>query len=132
MPLPWILSAHDEAALRARATALKAHLEAHPQQQIADVGWSLVAGHAHLERRAVAVGDDRHALLDALGLIASGEPAPGVARGDAHAGAPSMLAFVFPGQGSQWPGMALQLAAESPLFAASLRACEDALSSHID
>ncbi len=128
-PLPWVLSAHDEAALREQASRLQAHLEARPELRPADVGWSLVAGRAHLGRRAVAVGDDRDALLIALRAIASGEPAPGVARGSA--GPADKLAFVFPGQGSQWPAMALDLAAASPLFAESLRACEAALAPHI-
>ena len=129
-PLPWVLSAHDEATLRAQATQLHDHLEAHPQLDPADVGWSLVAGRAHLRRRAVAVGADRAALLGGLAAIATGEPAPGVACGTGAA--QSTLAFVFPGQGSQWPGMALELAAASPLFAQSLRWCEAALSPYID
>ncbi len=129
-PLPWVLSAHDEAALRAQAARLRDQLEAHPRLEAADVGWSLVAGRVQQGRRAVAVGADRSALLGGLAAIASGEPAPGVARGDAAA--QRTIAFVFPGQGSQWPGMALELAAASPLFAQSLRWCETALSPHID
>ncbi len=129
-PLALVLSANDEPALREQATRLRDQLEAHPQLEPADVGWSLVAGRAQLGRRAVAVGADRAALLGGLAAIATGEPAPGVARGDAAA--QNMVAFVFPGQGSQWPGMALELAAASPLFAQSLRWCEAALSPHID
>jgi len=128
-PLPWILSAPDEGGLRAGADELHAHLLAHPQLDPADVGWSL-ARRPQLERRAVAIGDNRAALLAALAAIAGGEPAPGVARGSAVAR--GTLAFVFPGQGSQWPGMALELAAASPPFAASLQACEAALRPHID
>jgi acyl transferase domain-containing protein/acetyltransferase-like isoleucine patch superfamily enzyme len=133
MPLPWVLSAADEPSLRERAAALSAHLAARPELEAADVGWSLVGGHAHAPRRAVAVGADRAALVAGLDAIASGVPARGVARGDAGTNPhPPTLVFVFPGQGSQWPGMALALAAESPLFADSLRACEAALSPHID
>jgi acyl transferase domain-containing protein/NADPH:quinone reductase-like Zn-dependent oxidoreductase/acetyltransferase-like isoleucine patch superfamily enzyme/acyl carrier protein len=128
--LPWVLCAHDELSLREHAGVLRAHLEARPQLEFADVGWSLVAGRTHLQRRAVAVGEDRAALLAALGAIAAGQPAPGVARGSA--GPPGTLAFVFPGQGSQWPGMALDLAAASPIFAESLQACEAALAPHIE
>ena len=69
-PLPWVLSAHDEAALRAHAAELRAYVEARPQLAPADVGWSLVAGREHLPRRAVVVGDDREALLAGLQAVA--------------------------------------------------------------
>jgi acyl transferase domain-containing protein len=129
-PLPWVLSAPDEPGLREQAERLRTHLEAHPSLDPPDVGWSLVSGRAHLPRRAVAVGADRAALLAGLGAIASGDPAPGVARGSA--GTAGMVAFVFPGQGSQWPGMALELAAAAPVFARSLKECEAALAPHIE
>jgi mycoketide-CoA synthase len=44
----------------------------------------------------------------------------------------SGVAFIFPGQGSQWPGMATGLAAASPVFAAHLNECADALAPYCD
>ncbi len=38
--------------------------------------------------------------------------------------------FVFPGQGSQWPGMAAALLRESPEFARSIHECAEALDAH--
>ncbi|OSP38845.1 hypothetical protein B7767_34905, partial [Streptomyces sp. 13-12-16] len=52
-PLPWILSARSDAALRGQARALLAHLDAHPGLTPADVALSLVTRRATLERRAV-------------------------------------------------------------------------------
>ena len=40
--------------------------------------------------------------------------------------------FVFPGQGSQWLGMATDLIDTSPAFAASMQECANALAPHID
>ena len=39
--------------------------------------------------------------------------------------------FVFPGQGSQWDGMAVGLLDESPVFAECLRECGEALSRYV-
>ncbi|PWS46881.1 polyketide synthase, partial [Streptomyces sp. ZEA17I] len=41
-------------------------------------------------------------------------------------------ALVFPGQGSQWTGMARELLATSPAFRDRLAACDAALSAHVD
>ncbi|MFK4273908.1 acyltransferase domain-containing protein, partial [Streptomyces milbemycinicus] len=40
--------------------------------------------------------------------------------------------FVFPGQGAQWVGMAVDLLESSPVFAESVAECEAALSAHVD
>ena len=128
--VPWVVSGNDEAALRAQAGRVKEHVEARPELHPVDVGWSLATGRARLGRRAVVVGAEREALLAGLGAVAAGAPAPGVARGTA--GPAGRVAFVFPGQGSQWPGMALALWESSPVFAKSIEACEAALAPYVD
>ena len=39
---------------------------------------------------------------------------------------------MFPGQGAQWAGMAVELWDSSPVFAASMRACSAALTPFVD
>jgi acyl transferase domain-containing protein len=68
-------------------------------------------------------------LLDGLGELASGEAAEGVVRGVAHEGRP---VFVFPGQGAQWEGMAVELLDSSAVFRDSLGACERAFEGLVD
>ncbi|MGW6711471.1 amino acid adenylation domain-containing protein [Streptomyces globisporus] len=41
-------------------------------------------------------------------------------------------AFVFPGQGAVWPGMAVELLDSSPVFARRMGECADALAPHVD
>src|SRR5690349_2765200 len=43
-----------------------------------------------------------------------------------------MTVLVFPGQGSQWPGMASDLLDASEVFAGRLRQCADAIEAHVD
>ncbi|MEV7094000.1 type I polyketide synthase [Amycolatopsis sp. NPDC051045] len=121
-PVPWVLSARSADALRGQAQALLARVDDAP----ADIGFSLVTTRASLPHRAVVVGD----LAAGLGALADGTPAADVVTG--VAGTPGKVALVFPGQGSQWAGMALELADSSPVFAARLAECATALESFVD
>ncbi|MFI1972824.1 type I polyketide synthase [Streptomyces cinnamoneus] len=127
--VPWVLSAQDEAGLRAQAVNLRSFLttaDPHP----VDVAWSLASTRSMLAHRAVIVGADRDELLRGLDAVANGEPAQGVVTG--VAGSPSGAVFVFPGQGSQWTGMALELIDTAPVFAERMRECAAALSAFVD
>ncbi len=121
-PVPWVLSARSAEALRGQARALLARADESP----ADIGFSLATTRASLPHRAVVNGD----FPAGLAALAEGSPAADVVTG--VAGAPGKVALVFPGQGSQWAGMALELAESSPVFAARLDECAAALESFVD
>ncbi|WP_431772426.1 type I polyketide synthase [Streptomyces cucumeris] len=124
--LPWLLSARSAEALRAQAARLLDHLARTGGCDVADVSLSLTGRTAH-EHRAVLVGD-RDRLPAALKELAAGaSPAVG---GIAHTGGP--VAFVFPGQGAQWAGMARDLLVASPAFADRMRDCAAALAPHVE
>ncbi|MFF6783043.1 SDR family NAD(P)-dependent oxidoreductase [Streptomyces sp. NPDC012510] len=129
-PVPWLLSARGETALRSQAAKLLIGLENHPDVRPQDVGFSSAVSRAALEHRAVVVGSDREELLRGVAAVAAGRSDAGVVRGRAGGG-PGPV-FVFPGQGSQWAGMAVELLESSPVFAARMAECEEALSSFVD
>jgi acyl transferase domain-containing protein/acyl carrier protein len=54
------------------------------------------------------------------------EGAPHITKTEANP-APTKVVFVFPGQGSQWPGMALQLLDTEPVFRATMGECDAAI-----
>ncbi|MFF3854993.1 type I polyketide synthase [Micromonospora sp. NPDC002575] len=127
--LPWVLSGRTADALAARARDLAAHLDTVADDALADVGWSLVDTRAAHDHRAVVLAADRAGLTAALGALAAGHPAPDTVTGT---GTPGEVAFVFPGQGSQWVGMAAELLDTAPVFADTFAACAEALRPYVD
>ncbi|WP_327091567.1 SDR family NAD(P)-dependent oxidoreductase [Nonomuraea sp. NBC_01738] len=128
--VPWMLSGRTEPALREQARRLHRHLGARPELDPRDVAGSLALTRAALEHRAVIVGANREELLDGLDVLAAGGEARGIVTGSAVEEA--KVAFVFPGQGSQWAGMADELRATSPVFAARMAECEAALAPYVE
>jgi acyl transferase domain-containing protein/acyl carrier protein len=128
--IPLALSAKSEDALRDSAQRLAAHLRGEPELQPGDVAYSLLTTRSLFEHRAVAVGAKREQLLDALDALALSSDANGLTKGIARS--QQAPVFLFPGQGSQWQGMAADLLETSPHFEQGLGECEEALSPHID
>jgi polyketide synthase 7 len=126
-PLVWALSGRTRKSLRAQAKRLHAFAATASPADLASAGAALV-GRTTLEHRAVVVAADRAELLDALAALAAGTPHPSTVEGVAAADCRPVL--VFPGQGSQWAGMAVDLLEENPVFAARLRECAAALAPH--
>ncbi|MGY1503358.1 SDR family NAD(P)-dependent oxidoreductase [Streptomyces sp. QTS52] len=129
--VPWVLSARTPQALADRARSLlEADLDASP----ADVGHALLSTRTVFPHRAVVLGNDHPARLRALSALARGESTPDVVTApapDASPAGPGPV-FVFPGQGSQWAGMASELLDAQPAFATRWAACERALATCVD
>ncbi|WP_432045126.1 SDR family NAD(P)-dependent oxidoreductase [Streptomyces asiaticus] len=115
--VPWVLSARGAASLRAQAARLHSWLTDRPDHHPADVAWSLATGRSLMAHRAVLVGDRREELLAELAHLADGELTGGTGRAR-----PQRLAMVFPGQGSQRPGMGRELYRTFPRYAAAFDA----------
>ncbi|MFI9276271.1 type I polyketide synthase, partial [Kitasatospora sp. NPDC052896] len=127
--LPLLLSAKTEPALRAQARRLAAHLGEHPDLELVNAAHALATRAQH-EHRAVVIGQGRDELLTGLAALADGQAAADVVTGSPEH--PGRTVFVFPGQGSQWEGMARQLLDESTVFRGHLQACAEALAPHTD
>ncbi|MCK1833994.1 SDR family NAD(P)-dependent oxidoreductase [Micromonospora sp. R42003] len=128
--LPWLLSARTPQALAGQARRLREHLAARPDQRPLDVAWSLATSRGAFDSRAVLVAASAQRVADALDALAEGRPDPAVTRGEARP--TGRCVFVFPGQGSQWLGMGLDLLDQAPVFAERMAACDAALRPYLD
>nr|BBC48388.1 polyketide synthase type I [Streptomyces sp.] len=128
--VPLVLSARTAAAVREQARRLHSHLTDHPDLAPAQVAGSLVTTRSTFDERAVFLGADRAELLDGLDNVVQGVPDARTVAGRAVGGRD--VVFVFPGQGGQWAGMALELREAFPVFAETLRACAEALAEHVE
>ncbi len=110
-----LLSARSPAALLALAQRLDSHLLAQPSLDLASVASTLRLGRrAFAFRRALLCRD----LADAHSQLATLRPPEAPCSST-----PPPLAFLFPGQGSQYPGMTAQLYAGEPPFRAAVDEC---------
>ncbi|MFH9619485.1 SDR family NAD(P)-dependent oxidoreductase, partial [Streptomyces pratensis] len=128
-PLPWTVSARDEAALSAQAAQLRDAIIADPDLDLLDVAHTLATARSVHERRAVIVADDREAFLDGLTALAATGTAPGLVRGTETRGRTAVL---FSGQGSQRSGMGRALYDTYPTFADAFDAVCAQLDRHLE
>jgi acyl transferase domain-containing protein len=116
-----VLSARNEVGLGAAADRLASHLEAHPTQLLADVAYTLQVGRRPFRHRAALVC---RSVDDALKALRDRDrPRLLTATQIADPSA----AFIFPGLGDHYTGMARQLYVEEPIFREHVDICCDIL-----
>lgn len=117
-----VLSARSEASLDAARSRLAEHLEAHPELPLADVAHTLQMGRRAFEhRRALVCADHAEAVATLRG------ERPKALLGGLHEGGKRPVVFLFPGQGTQYPGMARGLYEHWPIFRQELDRCVEIL-----
>ncbi|MEV5880887.1 SDR family NAD(P)-dependent oxidoreductase [Streptomyces sp. NPDC052101] len=124
-PLPVVVSAQGEDALRQQAARWADWVTAHEDVRVADVAVTAARHRSHFESRASVVASDTAALVEALEALAEGRSHDAVVTGTAQAR--GKVVFVYPGQGSQWVGMGRELLATSAVFREAIEACDVAL-----
>ncbi|CAM5271010.1 hypothetical protein SFUMM280S_07154 [Streptomyces fumanus] len=114
--VPLVVSGRGGAGLRAQARQLAEFIRTRPELDVGAIAAGLMSGRAGLPDRAVVVAEDRAEALAGLEAVAEGSSG---GRADVQ----GRVAFVFPGQGTQWAGMGAELATTSPVFAQALDEC---------
>lgn len=124
-PVVLPLSARAPEALTEGARRLADHLEGHPNDSLTEVARTLVHRRQLFEHRGVAVGRDHAEAVAALRALRPAGPPAG-------AGERAPVAFLFPGQGTQYVGMARDLYHHEPVFAQEFDRCADLFVPHLD
>jgi phthiocerol/phenolphthiocerol synthesis type-I polyketide synthase E len=114
----FALSARTAPALAEAGTRLAAHLRANPEVDLGDVAYTLATRRRAFECRRAVVGQDWGDALVALSRVTAADAvtAPG---------ADAPVAFLFPGQGSQYVDMARDLYDHERVFAEELDRCAE-------
>ncbi|HEY2517939.1 MAG TPA: SDR family NAD(P)-dependent oxidoreductase, partial [Polyangiaceae bacterium] len=123
--VPLLISAKSRESLAESATRLAGILETRAGLRLEDVAFSLASRRTQFDVRAMVHAGNLAGAIEGLRAVAQGVAHAAVEHGDTKRR--GKVAFVFPGQGSQWPGMGRALLEQSPAFAEAVRACDEAL-----
>ncbi|MGV7211647.1 amino acid adenylation domain-containing protein [Oxalobacteraceae bacterium A2-2] len=121
------VSGRSEAAVLRMCGDLAAHLASHPAVSLADVAYTLQAGRRRHEYNHYLVAQGRE---EAIARLEAAVERREVAR-SAGAGRSVPVVFMFPGQGSQYAGMACGLYDAQPVFRQWVDTCLDKLAPHL-
>jgi acyl transferase domain-containing protein len=116
-----LLSARSKEALAAQALRLADWLEAHPEASLDDVAYTLQVGRQQFEHRRIVVAAS---VADAVVKLRA---APSPMECASLKASAASIAFMFPGQGAQYPGMARELYASAAVFREVVDRCGEAL-----
>ncbi|WP_437786880.1 type I polyketide synthase [Sorangium sp. So ce1097] len=117
------LSAHNPAALTALARAWHKSPSLR-NSTLADIAYAASVRRSHHAHRLSLAVRSHDELDDCLAAFLDGQSRAGMASGKNPSGRQPKIAFVFPGQGSQWLGMTRELCAIEPVFRDALAACD--------
>ncbi|GHH92970.1 type I polyketide synthase [Streptomyces capillispiralis] len=124
-----VLSALSPEALTEAARRMADHLDGPgTRQALRDIAHSAALRRTHHDARLALAADSHAEAAAVLRGFADGEAEPGLSASEfTDPEARPRIAFVFPGQGSQWPGMGQELLDTEPVFARTMAACDEAI-----
>ena len=126
---PWqllTLSAKTGSALDSATDDLAAHLRRHTELSFPDVAYTLQVGRRSFDQRRVIICRDAQ---DALAAIEGPDSKRVITQ--AAGSQPGPVAFLFPGQGTQYVQMGRELYQAEPHFRQTVDTCSELLAPHL-
>ncbi len=122
------LSAKSEAALPELAKKYAARLSEAPSVPLADLCFTAGTGRSHFDYRLAVTGNSVAEAEAKLKAFVAGEILEGVSSGRRIVSSETAgVAFLFTGQGAQYPGMGRELYENQPTFRKTLQQCDEIL-----
>ncbi|MEH0424307.1 type I polyketide synthase [Streptomyces sp. B21-083] len=115
----FTLSAKSRRSLALQIEHYQRHLADHPDLDLGDLCYTAHVGRSHFTHRIGGLVADHESLTALLARHAGTTEAP------SRRNSVRKTAFLFAGQGSQYPGMGASLYRQFPVFAARVDACDE-------
>ncbi len=120
-----VLSARSKASLDRATARLADRLEQDASLDLQDVAFTLATGRRRFAVRRAVVAASKE---DAIAALRSGSPLKWLGAASTEPG--TKVAFLFPGGGAQYPGMAADLYESEPVFRSRVDSCLELLRAH--
>jgi len=114
------ISAKSQTALDVAAARLADHLKLDPHADLADIAYTLQTGRKHFDNRRFVVCTSVQDAIEQLSNSRSAQMTKVLP-----------IAFAFPGQGAQYPGMGRELYSALPVFRQHVDECAELLQPHL-
>lgn len=125
------LSANDENALTDLASRLSSYVESHPDTRLEDITYTANARRTHFPQRVSVIVDSAEQLREKLEAFKNKQEASGLLIGQVEQTTQPKIAFMFTGQGSQYPDMGRTLYETQPVYRTALERCVEILRPHL-
>lgn len=128
------LSAQTSEALRALARSYLNHLAnaENAAQTLHDICYTASLRRTHHDYRLASIARSKKGLQDTLAAFLHHETSSDFCMGQRVPSCKRKLAWIFPGQGSQWLGMGRDLLAQEAVFRDTIEACDRIMRNYVD
>lgn len=123
----FAISAKTQDQLKGLAALHRDRIDDPTSYPLADACHTVAVGRSALRHRLAVTAANADDLKKSLTAFVAEKPAKGVKTGATRGDRRRKIAFLFPGQGTQSPGMGRQLFQTHPVFRQSLQQCDEIL-----